>query len=54
MRKWLIKKLIGNKPVIANVSLKLSDGIMASEPEVLFHQSYVGYDVEVEDIEATN
>lgn len=41
MREWLIKKLIGNKPVIANVTLTIKGSIKASEPEIVFHNSYI-------------
>ncbi|MCT8138655.1 hypothetical protein H1D32_13425 [Anaerobacillus sp. CMMVII] len=40
MREWLIKKLIGNKPVIANVTLSIVE-IKASEPKVLLYKSLV-------------
>lgn len=40
MREWLIKKLIGNKPVIANVTLKVIE-LKASERNVMFYKSVV-------------
>lgn len=43
MRAWLIKILVGKKPVIMNVTLKLDDTIKASQPKVLFHQASVDY-----------
>ena len=41
MREWLIKKLIRNKPVIANVTLNIDGPIKASKPVILFHKSSV-------------
>jgi hypothetical protein len=41
MREWLIRKLIGNKPVIANVTINVKGPIKASEPVILFHKSSV-------------
>ncbi|WP_280632265.1 hypothetical protein [Jeotgalibacillus proteolyticus] len=40
MREWLIKKIIGNKPVIANVTIEATL-IKASEAHVLVHKSNI-------------
>lgn len=36
IRRWLIRRIIGNEPVIANVTLTLDGPLMASKPDVLF------------------
>lgn len=43
IRKWLLKKLIGNTPVIMNVTLKLDDEIMASSPYGIIDKCNISY-----------
>lgn len=43
LRHWLIKKLIGNTPVIMNVTLKLDDIILASSPNGIFDKCNINY-----------
>jgi hypothetical protein len=43
IRVWLIKKLIGNKPVIMNVTLKLDEYILASSSDGLFDKCNITY-----------
>ncbi|WP_176524627.1 hypothetical protein [Bacillus sp. AFS018417] len=43
MREWLIKKLVGNKPVIMNVTLTLDEPIKASEPNVILDKCSINY-----------
>lgn len=42
-RNWLIKKLIGKKPVIMNVTLVLDKPIMGQEPDGICENSYIRY-----------
>lgn len=43
VRRWLIKKVVGNRPVIMNVTLTIDEPIKASEPDVLFDKCNVTY-----------
>lgn len=43
LKQWLIKKLIGNTPVIMNVTLTLDDIILASEPNGIFDKCNINY-----------
>jgi hypothetical protein len=42
-RTWMIKKLIGNKPVIMNVTLKLDEYILASSSNGIFDKCNITY-----------
>lgn len=43
IREWLIKKIIGNTPVIMNVTLKLDEEIMASAPNGIIDKCNISY-----------
>lgn len=43
LKHWLIKKLIGNTPVIMNVTLTLDDIILASSPNGIFDKCNINY-----------
>lgn len=36
LRAWLIKKLVGNKPVVMNVTIVLAEPLLASEPTGIY------------------
>lgn len=43
IRNWFIKKLIGKKPVIMNVTLVLDEPIMGEELNGICENSYIRY-----------
>lgn len=43
LRIWLIKKLIGNQPVIMNVTLTLAEPILGAGPEGIFDKCNISY-----------
>lgn len=43
LRKWLIKKLAGDLPVIMNVTIKISEPIAGSKPDGLIHNSNITF-----------
>jgi hypothetical protein len=43
IRVWMIKKLIGSKPVIMNVTLKLDEYILASSADGIFDKCNITY-----------
>ncbi|WP_226619878.1 hypothetical protein [Cytobacillus firmus] len=49
IREWFIKKLVGNKPVIMNVTLILDAPIMASEPNVIIDKSNIDYSTRIKE-----
>lgn len=43
IREWIIKKLIGNTPVIMNVTLKLDEPIIGAKPTGIFDKCNIDY-----------
>jgi hypothetical protein len=43
LRHWLIKKLIGETPVIMNVTLRLDDIVMGAKPDGIMEKSNISY-----------
>ena len=43
IKLWILKKLIGNTPVIMNVTLVLASQIKASAPDGIIENSYITY-----------
>ncbi|MED3468445.1 hypothetical protein P4485_21560 [Bacillus thuringiensis] len=43
LREWLIKKLIGNKPVVMNVTIVLAEPLLASEPTGIYEKCNIHY-----------
>ncbi|MFZ3195064.1 MAG: hypothetical protein WA181_02530 [Bacillus mycoides] len=43
LREWLIKKLIGNKPVVMNVTIVLDAPLLAAEATGIYEQSNIHY-----------
>lgn len=43
VKKWLIKKLIGETPVIMNVTLVLDKQIKGGKSEGIFENSHISY-----------
>ncbi|WP_162617012.1 hypothetical protein [Bacillus mycoides] len=43
LREWLIKKLVGNKPVVMNVTIVLAEPLLASEPTGIYEQCNITY-----------
>ncbi|HHT7172078.1 TPA: hypothetical protein ACTZ3H_002770 [Bacillus cereus] len=43
LREWLIKKLIGNKPVVMNVTIVLDAPLLAAEPTGIYEQCHIHY-----------
>lgn len=44
LRKWLIKKIVGNEPVVMNVSIFVDGEVdmKASKPGGIFEKCYIG------------
>lgn len=43
LKKWVIKKIVGDTPVIMNVTLVLDKPIMGASPEGVFEKSNIRY-----------
>lgn len=43
LREWLIKKLIGNKPVVMNVTIVLDEPLLASESTGIYEKCSINY-----------
>lgn len=43
LREWLIKKLVGNKPVVMNVTIVLAEPLLASEPTGIYEKCNIHY-----------
>ncbi|PFI17460.1 hypothetical protein [Bacillus cereus] len=43
LREWLIKKLVGNKPVVMNVTIVLDEPLMASEPTGIYEKCSISF-----------
>ncbi|MGE7936981.1 hypothetical protein [Bacillus paramycoides] len=43
VREWLIKKLIGNKPVIMNVTVVLDEPLLASEAIGIYEKCNINF-----------
>ncbi|PEA23081.1 hypothetical protein CN527_23470 [Bacillus cereus] len=43
VREWLIKKLIGNKPVIMNVTVVLDEPLLASEATGIYEKCNINF-----------
>ncbi|MGH0588854.1 hypothetical protein ACQVQY_22705 [Bacillus mycoides] len=43
LREWLIKKLVGNKPVVMNVTIVLDAPLLAAEATGIYEQCNIHY-----------
>lgn len=43
IREWIIKKLVGNTPIIMNVTLKLDEPVIGAKADGIFDKCNIDY-----------